>query len=238
MAQGIIHPVVAQSLSVIVPLAPGETEWQGLLQQLVALPAGSEVIVVRADDESWPAPANWPSRVRYRECHGVPGRARQQNLGAGLAQGHWLWFLHADSRLRPDTLAELQRSLAGGIDAMGWFTLAFRRDGPRWMVLNAAGANLRARWLGLPFGDQGLVLPKHCFEALGGFDERALHGEDHLLVWAARRASLPLRRIPATLETSSRKYAQHGWLATTWRHGRLTVAQAWTAWRNVRGTRT
>lgn len=237
MVRGIIRAPAAQSLSVIVPLAPGETEWQGLLQQLVALPAGSEVIVVRADDESWPAPVNWPGRVRYRECHSAPGRAQQQNLGASLAQGHWLWFLHADSRLRENTLRELQQFLAGGVDALGWFKLVFRRDGPRWTHLNAVGANLRARWFGLPFGDQGLVLPRHCFEALHGFDETARHGEDHLLVWAARHAALPLRRIPAWLETSARKYAQHGWLATTVRHGRLTVAQIRTARRAARHPR-
>lgn len=228
----------AHSLSVIVPLAPGETEWQGLLQQLTSLPAGSEVIVVRADDESWPAPASWPMYLHYRECHCKPGRARQQNLGARLATGRWLWFLHADSRLRPDSLRALQRLLAEGVDALGWFKLAFRRDGPRWTVLNAAGANLRARWLGLPFGDQGLVLPRHCFEALRGFDEQADYGEDHLLVWAARHAGLPLRRLPASLETSARKYAQHGWLTTTLRHWRLTVVQAWPAWRATRGART
>ncbi len=227
-----------RSLSVIVPLAPGETEWHGLLQQLTSLPVDSEVIVVRADDESWPAPAAWPMHLRYRECHCKPGRARQQNLGARLATGHWLWFLHADSRLREDSLRELQRFLAEGGDALGWFKLAFRRDGPRWTALNAAGANLRARWLGLPFGDQGFVLPRHCFETLHGFDEQARYGEDHLLVWAARHAGLPLRCLPASLETSARKYAQHGWLTTTLRHWWLTVAQAWPAWRATHGART
>ena len=228
------HPAAALSLSVIVPLAPAETEWRGLLQQLTALPAGSEVIVVRADDESWPAPDGWPTQLRYRQCHGEPGRARQQNLGARLASGHWLWFLHADSRLRPDSLRELQRFLAEGTDALGWFQLAFRTDGPRWTALNAAGANFRSRWFGLPFGDQGLVLPRHCFDALGGFNEAASYGEDHLLVWAARHADLPLRGIDALLETSARKYAQHGWLATTFKHWQRTAAQAWPAWCNQR----
>lgn len=226
-----------RSLSVVVPLAPGETEWQGLQQQLVALPAGSEVIVVCADDESRPPPKSWPARLRYRECRTAPGRARQQNLGACLASGYWLWFLHADSRLRPDTLCELQRFMAEDADALGWFKLAFRRDGPRWTVLNAIGANCRARWLGLPFGDQGLVLPRHRFQALHGFDELARYGEDHLLVWAARHAAIPLRRIPASLETSARKYARQGWLSTTLRHWRLTAAQAWPAWRELRRRR-
>jgi rSAM/selenodomain-associated transferase 2 len=226
------------SLSVIVPLAPGETEWPDLLQQLAALPGGSEVIVVCADDESRPSPASWPTHLRYRTCRSEPGRALQQNLGAALATGDWLWFLHADSRLRPETLRELHRFIAQGAEALGWFTLAFRRDGPRWVALNAAGANWRARWLGLPFGDQGLLLPRHCFETLHGFDELARYGEDHLLVWAARHAGLPLRHIPAVLETSARKYASQGWLRTTLTHWRLTAAQAWPAWRATRRART
>ena len=225
------------SLSVIVPLAPAENEWQPLMLQLAALPPGSEVIVICADDVSRPAPPAWPAQLSYRTCHSEPGRAHQQNLGASVASGDWLWFVHADSRLRSETLRELQRFMAQRSHALGWFTLAFRRDGPRWTALNAAGANWRARWLGLPFGDQGLVLPRTCFEALHGFDEQAAYGEDHLLVWAARRAGLPLRHIPAVLETSARKYARHGWLRTTWQHWRLTVAQAWPAWRAVRGGR-
>lgn len=236
-----IRPVpAAGALSVIVPLAPDETEWRGLLAQLVDLPAGSEVIVVRAAPDSrcpedgGHAPSGWPSHVHYRQCHTQTGRARQQNVGARLAGGYWLWFLHADSRLRTDSLDQLHQFLADGSDAMGWFNLVFRRDGPRWMALNAWGANVRARWLGLPFGDQGLILPRHAFHSMSGFDEQAHHGEDHLLVWAARRAGLPLRRIPAALETSARKYAQHGWWRTTLRHGRLTLMQAWPQWRAMR----
>ncbi|MEO6800778.1 MAG: TIGR04283 family arsenosugar biosynthesis glycosyltransferase [Rhodanobacter sp.] len=232
-------PIAAEamhtSLSVIVPLAPDEDEWQWLLGQLVALPPGSEVIVVCADDVSRLPPPEWPAQLRYRACRSEPGRAQQQNLGARIASGDWLWFVHADARLRADTLQALQDFTASGDAALGWFTLAFRRDGPRCTVLNAAGANWRAHWLGLPFGDQGLVLPRASFEALHGFDENAAYGEDHLLVWAARRSGLPLRHIPAVLETSARKYARHGWLRTTLLHWRLTVAQAWPAWRATRG---
>lgn len=222
------------SLSVIVPLAPGETEGQELLGQLAALPAGSEVIVVRSDDASCPTPADWPAHLRYRECRTEPGRARQQNFGSTLATGRWLWFLHADSRLRPECLRELQRFLGEGTESLGWFKLAFRNDGPRLTRLNAMGANVRARWFGLPFGDQGLVLPRHCFEAVHGFDEQVRHGEDHLLVWAVRRVGLPQRRIPAFIETSARKYARHGWLATTWQHWHLTIAQILLARREAR----
>lgn len=224
-------------LSVIVPLAPGETEAGKLLNQLTALPTGSEVIVVHAENRPASRPPNWPATLAYRECTHLAGRARQLNLGAQLARGRWLWFLHADSRLLESTLPALQRFIARPEEALGWFDLRFRSDGPRLVVLNAVGANLRAHWLGIPFGDQGLVLPRSRFETIGGFDENVPYGEDHLLVWAARRAGLPVRPVGAPLQTSARKYTRHGWLTTTVKHWRLTADQAWPEWRRNRRTR-
>ena len=216
------------------PLAPGETEEEPLLAALRGLPPGSEVILVRADPVPRGRPAGWPTGIAFREVETERGRARQMNAGARAARGRWLWFLHADTRFTPATLPALRSFLAHGEAAMGWFDLAFRRDGPPLARLNAWGANRRSAWLGLPFGDQGLVLPSTEFARLGGYDEAARYGEDHLLVWAAHRSGLPLRRIGAGLSTSARKYARHGWGATTWLHWRLTAAQAWGEWWRMR----
>lgn len=229
----------APRLTVIVPLAPGETAWHELIDQLVALPSGSEVIVVHADqpttlDKQITPEGDWPATLRLRQYVSPPGRARQQNLGARVARGRWLWFVHADSRLQRDTLPALERFLARSDAALGYFELAFRHDGPRLAALNAWGANLRSHWLQLPFGDQGLLLPAAHFAALGGFDETVRYGEDHLLVWAARHAGLPIVGVGASLQTSARKYARHGWLRTTLKHWRLTAMQAWPAWRGNR----
>lgn len=222
-------------LSVIVPFAPEETEGDALLEQLRDLPVGCEVVLVRAGDRSLPQPtATAKGGSPFRETSCLPGRARQMNAGARAARGRWLWFLHADSGLHPRTLPALDAFLAGNNDALGYFDLRYRTDGPALARLNALGANLRARWFGLPFGDQGLVLPAAWFARLGGYDEGADYGEDHLLVWHARHAGLPLRRLAAPLESSARKYAEHGWWRTTARHLRLTVRQAWPQWRALR----
>lgn len=221
-------------LSIVMPLAPGETAWCGLLEQLRALPADSEIVLVRAEEALLALPAAWPAGPRLRQCRSRPGRAAQMNAGARVARGRWLWFLHADSRLTPQTWPALQAFIAAGAPALGYFRLKFLRDGPRLAALNALGANLRARWLGLPFGDQGFVLRAEDFARLGGYDERLACGEDHFLVWRARAAGLPLREIPAALATSARKYAERGWAATTVRHWRLTLAQARQAARETR----
>jgi GT2 family glycosyltransferase len=167
------------------------------------------------------------------------GRAQQQNAGAFASQRPWLWFLHADSRPDAEVFCALRRFVAHGTPALGWFRLRFgAQSAPgieprllRRMRLNAAGANWRSRRLGLPFGDQGLVLPAGAFERLGGFDTRLAYGEDFALVCRARRQGLPLRELPAYLDTSARKYAERGWWRTTARHLGLTATLAWQEWR-------
>lgn len=221
-------------LSVIVPLGPGEAEEGPLLDALRALPPGSEVLLVRADGAARPVPSGWPPALPLRQLEAPRGRARQMNCGAAEARGEWLWFLHADTRFGPGVLAALEHFLTCGTPALGWFDLAFRKDGPSFAWFNAWGANLRSAWLGIPFGDQGFVIPAERFQQLGRYDETAAYGEDHLLVWAAHGHGLPLHRLRAELETSARKYARLGWSATTWLHWRLTLVQAWGAWRRNR----
>lgn len=210
-------------LDIVVPVGPGDEAWRPLLATLRRDAPAAGLRPVFADGDPQPAPADALRAAR--------GRAHQQNAGAGAGDRPWLWFVHADTRLTAETLPALRAFLRADAPALGWFRLRFEREGdgllPLAMRLNAAGANLRSRWLGLPFGDQGLVLPRAWFARLGGFDPALPCGEDHALVWAARRAGLPLRAIDAALVTSPRKYAERGWTATTWRHLRLTAAQAW-----------
>ena len=217
-------------LSVIVPVGPGEREAEGLLVQLRDLPVPAEIILAVAQGGQ----AEWPVPVTLVEVSGSARRAHVLNAGAARAAGGWLWFLHADTRLLPGSLDALATFLRRDRPALGWFHLTFRRDGPALTRLNAWGANGRSRWLGVPFGDQGFVLPAATFHALGGFDETAAYGEDHLFVWAARAAGLRARPVGGRVATSARKYARLGWARTTLLHWRLTVAQAWPAWRRMR----
>jgi GT2 family glycosyltransferase len=147
------------------------------------------------------------------------------NDAARVARGEFLWFLHADTRLPPDAFAALSARLSRLTNGLHYFGLRFA-DGPRLLRLNELGVVLRCRLLGLPFGDQSFCLRRETFDRLGGFDESAAYGEDHLLVWSAKRNGVPLCRVPMTIRTSGRKYAERGWARTTWRHVRLTIRQA------------
>ena len=76
--------------------------------------------------------------------------------------------LHADTRLGPGWSGAVLAHIEAGRGA-GWFRLRFRAGGiapravERW-------ANLRSR-MGLPYGDQGLVLPRGLHDAVGGFPD-------------------------------------------------------------------
>ncbi len=217
-------------LSVIVPLAPGEAEWRGLAGQLEAVFDDDCELVLVAADEAVP----WRSAFAVQSLACEAGRARQLNGGARAAHGAYLWFVHADTRLSPGAWPALQAFMTRGEKALGWFDLAFRPDGPSPVRLNAWGANLRSRHLGIPFGDQGFVMPASLFHELGGFDTQAAYGEDHLFVWAVRRAGYKVVPVGATVSTSARTYARHGWGRTTLRHVWLTAVQAYPQWRAMR----
>lgn len=210
-------------LAIVIPLGPGELAWRQLLPVLLSS-TQAELVVVHtpgAQPTELPVPENRLRLVQARQ-----GRAAQMNAGAAVATAPWLWFLHADSRLSTDSFSRLEDYLAGSPAGIGYFDLRFLHDGPGLVRLNEWGARLRSRWLRLPFGDQGFVMHRDTFSALGGFDESLAGGEDHALVWQARRDGVPLQPIGADLWTSARKYGRQGWLGTTLSHLGATAAQA------------
>ena len=205
------HP---SAIAVVVPAGPGDRAWQGLLPLLANF--GQVIVSGVAGEDLRPGPA-------VTAVTGPAGRARQLNAGAAAGTLPWLLFLHADSRPDHRLSAAIGR-LPGG-DFIAYGTLRYY-DGPVGMRLTEAGAWLRSRLLGLPFGDQGLLMLRTVFERLGGFDEHVAAGEDHALVWAARHAGVPLRPLGAPVPTSARRYQEGGWWRVTRRHLAMTWRQA------------
>ena len=209
------------SVAIIIPAGPGDTAWRKLLPQLAAANALEIVLVLAEGDDEFA-----DTHANTRVMHSSAGRARQLNAGAHASHADWLWFLHADSAVTTNTLEAMRGFVEANQDAIGYFHLGFLDDGPRWMFLNAWGAVLRSRLFGLPFGDQGLLMPRRIFERLDSFDESVGKGEDHALIWAARAKDIPLRAIKATIRTSARRYAENGWWRTTRAHLGMTREQA------------
>lgn len=210
------------SLAIVVPAGPGDRAWEALLPQLTQARAREVVLVLAQGDDE--AVELLPANVALLRASA--GRARQLNAGARRTNTDWLWFLHADSRIVASTLDALHRFVEADATAIGYFDLRFLHNGPRLMFLNTLGAQVRSRLLGLPFGDQGLLMPRRVYDAIHGFDEHIDVGEDHAAIWAARALDIPLHALRAPVYTSARKYAQRGWWATTREHLRATAEQA------------
>lgn len=148
-----------------------------------------------------------------RFVSGPAGRGGQIARGVEAAKAPWVLILHADTHLAPDWTEAVRLHMASHPDKAGWFRLAFRSPGvaPR---LVAAGANLRSRFLSLPYGDQGLFCTKALLAEIGGVPEIPLM-EDVAL---ARRLKRRLRRLPATAMTSADRYQRDGWVRRTLRN--------------------
>ncbi len=137
---------------------------------------------------------------------GPQGRGGQLRRGVEAATGDWLLLLHADTHLSPGWAEVAHAHINAQPDHAGWFRLGFRAEGlaPR---LVAGGANLRSRWLGLPYGDQGLLVSRAVLNSVGGVPDLPLM-EDVAL---ARALKGRLRGLDAVAVTSAERYQQDGW---------------------------
>lgn len=133
------------------------------------------------------------------------GRGRQLRLGAERTDSDWLWFLHADSHVSKDVV-ESFRAVRRQI-GWGWFDVRFDDSGWPFRVI-AHAMNWRAALTGVATGDQGIFVHRRLLDAVGGVPALPLM-EDVVLCKRLRRLAKP-RRLRATLETSSRRWRQHG----------------------------
>ena len=134
------------------------------------------------------------------------------NRAAEEARGRLLVFLHADTRLPEGYLTEMEAILAcpgvsGGafrfqIDSSGW---GFR--------LIETVANLRARLLSTPYGDQGLFLPATTLRRMGGYREIPIMEDFELVRRLARSGKIVIS--PLTAPTSGRRWKRLGLVRTT-----------------------
>jgi len=224
------YEMVSESqISVVIPVLEGESYWKALLADLALFPESSEFIFVSNGDQPKDfAELACPFQIESRShwVRSSVGRAVQMNRGVSEACGSHLLFLHSDSRLSETGIAALIQSLKSFPRALLYFNLKFPDQSSVLMRLNQWGVYFRSHILGIPFGDQGLCIDRDLFMEIGGYDESAAYGEDHLLIWVARRKGVRLKCTGGAIETSARKYEQQGWLKITLQHLFLTVFQA------------
>lgn len=171
---------------------------------------GCEIIVV--DGGSRDDTVGVAEKQGCRVIRSGPGRAGQMNLGAREANGGILLFLHGDTILPAGFSTMIHQAMEPERVVGGAFSLAI--DSSRWSLRVIAGlANLRSRYLRLPYGDQALFTSSDNFRELGGFPDIAIM-EDFVFVRNLARLG-NIVTLDQCVVTSARRWEKYGVVRTT-----------------------
>ena len=201
-------------ISVVIPTLNAESGLAASLSALVTATVDGlvrEVIIV--DGGSTDRTLMIADQAGARIVASRPGRGRQLQAGAEAARFDWLLFLHADTVLeagwerevaalverveigqRPETAASFRFAL----DDLGFM--------PR---LIEWGVALRCTAMRLPYGDQGLVVPRRLYDRIGGFRDMPLMEDVDLVRRLGRSRTVILRSAAVT---SAVRYRRDGYV--------------------------
>ncbi len=192
------------NLSVVIPTLNAAS---CLPATLAALADTDEIII--ADSGSNDGTIALAAASGARAIAAPLGRGHQLIAGARAARNAWLLFLHADTVIEPGWRDEVERFMALPEHAKvaATFRFALDDDSPSARRLEAVVA-WRVRWFGLAYGDQGLLIHRDFYAALGGFRPWPLMEDVDFVRRIGRRRLLVLR---AAARTSAERWRQDGW---------------------------
>jgi len=196
-------------ISVVIPTLNAAARLADCLSALV--PAAVDAIVrevVLVDGGSTDETLDIAEDAGAKLIRGEPGRGRQIAAGCAAARGDWLLVLHADTVLDPDWAPQAAlHSQRRGEQRAAYFRFAL--DDPAAIArVWETGVALRCALLALPYGDQGLLIPRATLEAVGGYRPLPLM-EDVDLVRRLGRSRLV--GLPARAVTSAERYRRDGY---------------------------
>jgi rSAM/selenodomain-associated transferase 2 len=190
---------------VVIPTLDEASRLPRLLQDLSVLSVSHEIIV--ADGGSTDGTPDVAAACGARVVAAPRGRGRQLAAGVAVATGAWLLVLHADARLGPAAVRVAEAALTRPeVEAAAW-PLAIDGPGPwlRWIERSAA---LRWRLTGLAYGDQGLLVRRAAYDAVGGYPDTRIM-EDVVLVRRLARRTRVLR-LSAPILADARRWRREG----------------------------
>lgn len=214
-------------LSIIIPVLNESADLPALMAQLATLMQdGVDVLLV--DGGSQDHTASLAERAGWRVVRSERGRAHQMNAGAASASGDIFLFLHADTQLPPDAVAQVRLALQGG-RCWGRFDVVIAGQALMLKVV-AWMMNRRSRWSGMATGDQAMFMTRQAFDAVGGFPEQPLM-EDIEMSLRLKRLSPPVC-LRCKVTTSGRRWETRG----VWRTIFLMWRLRWAYWRGQSAT--
>ncbi len=192
-------------ISIIIPTLNSETD---LYKTLGSLFEGIENELIReliiSDGGSTDKTKSIAHEVGAVLIEGSCGRGLQISKGVDRSLGDWILILHADTSLSLDwsvnLLQKIDRNFAYHFKLKFKSKSLFARILEYWV-------QIRSKFLGLPYGDQGLLIHRDLLNTLGGFPKIPLM-EDIAL---ARKLKSETKSLEILAYTSAEKYHKNGW---------------------------
>ena len=193
-------------ISIIIPTLNSETD---LYETLGSLFEGIENELIReliiSDGGSTDKTKSIAHEVGAVLIEGCCGRGLQISKGVDKSRSDWILILHADTSLSLDwsvnLLQKIDRNFAYHFKLKFKSKSLFARILEYWV-------QIRSKFLGLPYGDQGLLIHRDLLNTLGGFPKIPLM-EDIAL---ARKLKSETKSLDILAYTSAEKYHKNGWI--------------------------
>ena len=199
-------PNKSSSISIIIPVLNEELCLGKLLEHLAQTATPSHVQEIICVDGG-----STDKTLEIAEQYGVKvvltekGRAKQMNLGAHLATGDVLYFLHADTYPPHHFDQFILEAVNSGFNA-GCFRMRFDTNN---LFLRFFAWFSRINILLCRGGDQSLFVERNLFRKIGGFNETYHIYEDTECIGRLYKAA-KFQVLPSYVITSARKYREIG----------------------------
>ncbi len=203
--------MTANKLSIIIPTLNEATTLPLILGDLIGAGLTPEQIIVcdgGSEDNTLAIARGFNVHIMT-----VPsGRARQLQEAANNNSAEVLWFVHSDTRICGDAVAEVFKFVDGAYPNQ-WGRFDISLSGPqKWCRLIETFINWRSRLTGIATGDQGIFLRAAALEKIGGIPQQPLM-EDVELTYRLKRLSKPYCS-KVRVVTSSRRWERGGVIKT------------------------
>ena len=208
------------SLAVVIPARQEAQRLPLLLADLQQAPLGLETELIVVDSSADPGTADVAQLAGAQVIRCAANRGLQLQVGIAASTSPWLLLLHADCRLPARWGASVEQAM-GQAPAAWYFDFQVAAAGLPLRLLELA-VQLRCRIRALPYGDQGLLLPRSLLEQAGGMRPLPLM-EDLDLVQRLQPLA-PLRRLGQPLAVDGRRWRRDGVLRTAERNAALRRA--------------
>jgi len=208
---------------IVIPTLNADATLGGLLTQCAGMP------LVVSDGGSVDSTLSIALKSGASLALGTAGRGAQLSRGVAWAfhsqEAEWVLVVHADCRLPNGWEGLIARHINDhpqkaayfrfGADARGWR--------PRFMEFVVG---LRCFWLALPYGDQGLLISRAMYEAVGGYprDKPLFEDVDIIRAIKARFGRRALRCLRPRMKSDVSAYTRDGFAARTWRNTKIILA--------------